>query len=221
MTVPDAPVRVSGPTDAGQALLRLVAIMDRLRSPGGCPWDAEQTHRSLAPYLLEETYELLDAIDSGSVTDLREELGDVLFQVLFHARLAQELPVDERFNLDDVAADAGAKLMRRHPHVFADAAVSSPADVEANWDVIKRAEKQRTSVTEGIPISLPALALATTLHSRARRGGVSVPVPADGSLGARLFALAVEASEDGVDAELALRATALEYVRALRQAEGG
>lgn len=212
MPVPDAPV-------AGPALLQLVAIMDRLRSPGGCPWDAEQSHRSLAPYLLEETYELLDAIDSGSVADLREELGDVLLQVLFHARLAQELPADERFDLDDVAADAAAKLVRRHPHVFADAAVPSTAEAQANWDVIKRAEKQRTSVTDGIPMNLPALALAAKLHSRARRGGVNVAIAADGSLGARLFALAVEANEAGVDAELALRATALQYAQSVRQAE--
>ncbi len=208
------------PEQGGQALMALIQIVDRLRSPGGCPWDAEQTHRTLAPYLLEEAYELLDAIESGSVVDLREELGDVLFQVLFHARLAEELPPGERFDLDDVAADLGAKLIRRHPHVFADAAVLSPADVEANWDKLKHAEKQRTSVTDGVPTALPALALAAKLSSRARRGGVEVSLPDGTSVGARLFALALEAAAAGVDPELALRATALEYAQALRHAEG-
>ncbi len=198
----------------------LIQIVDRLRSPGGCPWDAEQTHRTLAPYLLEEAYELLDAIDSGSLVDLREELGDVLFQVLFHARLAEELPPGKRFDLDDVAADLSAKLIRRHPHVFADAGLSSSADVEVDWDKIKHAEKQRTSVTDGVPTGLPALALAAKLASRAGRGGVEASSPEGTSFGARLFALALEAAQAGVDPELALRATALEYAQALRHAEG-
>lgn len=201
------------------ALLELVAIMDRLRSPGGCPWDAAQTHRSLAPFLLEETYEALDAIEHDSASELREELGDLLFQVLFHARLAQELPSHERFGIDEVAADAAVKLIRRHPHVFADVVADSAAAVEANWDQLKQAEKQRSSVTEGIPMSMPALALATKLLSRARRGAVAAPVPDDGSVGARLFALVVEAADCGVDAELALRETAHRYAHTVRLAE--
>ena len=195
--------------------------MDRLRSPGGCPWDAQQTHRSLAPYLLEETYEVLDAIQNESVVELREELGDVLFQVLFHARLAEERPDGERFDIDDVAADAAAKLTRRHPHVFADTVADTPAAVEANWDVIKQAEKQRTSATEGIPTALPALALAAKLHSRARRAGVDAPVPDDDSFGARLLRLAIEAGESGTDPELALREAASAYADAIRSIEMG
>src|SRR6201994_1209317 len=127
------------------ALLRAVAVMDRLRSPGDCPWDAAQTHESLARYLLEETYETLEAIESGDPAHLREELGDLLLQVLFHARLAEELPTGQRFSIDDVAADLVAKLVRRHPHVFADASAESPAAVEQNWEQLKAAEKKRES----------------------------------------------------------------------------
>src|ERR1700709_567592 len=119
--------------------------MDRLRSPGGCPWDAEQTHASLAPYLLEEAYETLDAIETSDLVALREELGALLLQVLFHARLAEEAAAGQRFGIDDVAADLVAKLIRRHPHVFATA--DSPAaggftagDQQLNWDAIKKVE---------------------------------------------------------------------------------
>lgn len=202
-----------------EPLPHLVEIMDRLRSPGGCPWDASQTHRSLGKYLLEETYETLDAIERNSPVDLREELGDLLFQVLFHARLAQELPEGERFDIDDVATDAAAKLTRRHPHVFGDVSVDSAAEVEANWDRIKGAEKQRQSVIDGIAPALPSLALAEKLLDRARRGGVVAELPDDGSFGARLFALVAEAADAGVDAELALRETAHRYADSVRQVE--
>lgn len=192
--------------------------MDRLRSPGGCPWDAAQTHRSLAPYLLEEAYETLDAIETGDSALLREELGDLLLQVLFHARLAEELPEGERFTVDDVAADLVAKLTRRHPHVFADAEVSGPAQVEANWDEIKKAEKGRTSAVDGLPAMLPALALAAKLIGRSRRAGLDVALPRDG-VGGQLFALVAQALDDGVDAELALRAGAHRFADAIRAAE--
>jgi XTP/dITP diphosphohydrolase len=188
--------------------------MDRLRSPGGCPWDAAQTHETLAPYLLEETYETLDAIESGNPVHLREELGDLLLQVLFHSRLAEELPTGQRFGIDDVAADLVAKLVRRHPHVFADTEVSGPAAVAANWDEIKKAEKGRTSPVEGIPLNLPALALAAKLLSRSRRGGVEVEIPSEG-IGGQLFALVADAAAQGVDAELELRAAALRFARAI------
>lgn len=156
----------------GARLLTAVAVMHRLRSPGGCPWDAAQTHRSLAPYLVEETYELLDAIDSGDPAALREELGDVLLQVLFHSRIAAE-GVDQRFDIDDVATDLVAKLTRRHPRVFADPAESQPAlgadpNPDADWETLKQAEKRRASVTDGIATGQPALALAAALY---RRGG--------------------------------------------------
>ena len=153
----------------GAQLVRAVQIMDRLRSPGGCPWDAEQTHSSLAPYLIEEAYETLEAIETADLTALREELGDLLLQVLFHARLAEEASPDERFTIDDVAADLVAKLTTRHPHVFADVDADTAEQVADNWDEIKRAEKQRTSATDGIPLGQPALALAAKLLSRSRR----------------------------------------------------
>jgi XTP/dITP diphosphohydrolase len=210
-------------------LEQAVAVVDRLVSPGGCPWDAKQTHRSLARFLLEETYEALDAIAADDPVLLREELGDVLFQVLFHARLGHDLPPGERFTIDDVAADAVAKLTRRHPHVFADVTVSGADEVVANWDDIKRSEKNRTSVTDGIPLAQPALALAAKLVERSTRAGVEVEYAAPGGvareaageaeIGARLFALAAEATRAGIDPELALRAAALRFADAVRTAE--
>ena len=150
--------------------------MDQLRSPGGCPWDAQQTHDSLATYLLEETYETLEAIDSGDRVHLREELGDLLLQVVFHARIATEHP-DDPWTIDDVAAEISDKLVRRHPHVFGDATARSAAHVEAAWDRLKAAEKQRTSALDGIPAALPALSLATKTIGRAERAEVGAPVP--------------------------------------------
>jgi XTP/dITP diphosphohydrolase len=212
---------VAGSTDPpGARLLDVVAVMDRLRSPGGCPWDAEQTHRSLAPYLLEESYELLEAIEEDDPTLLREELGDVLLQVVFHARLVEERPDGERWGIDDVAGDLVAKLVRRHPHVFADRQVTGVAEVSANWDEIKAEEKRRESVTDGVPLGQPALALAAKLHRRAGKAGVTVPVPAGDELGARLFALVEDAVAAGLDPEAALRATARAYRDAVRVAEG-
>jgi XTP/dITP diphosphohydrolase len=203
----------------GARLLDVVAVMDRLRSPGGCPWDAEQTHQTLAPYLLEESYELLEAIEEDDVTHLREELGDVLLQVAFHARLAEERPDGERWSIDEVAADLVAKLIRRHPHVFADRVVGGVAEVAANWDEIKAVEKRRESVTDGVPLGQPALALAAKLQRRAAKAGLDVAAPGDG-LGARLFAIVGEAVDADVDPEAALRATARTYRSALRAAEG-
>ena len=158
----------------GTRLLDLVAVMDRLRSPGGCPWDREQTHRTLAPYLLEETHETLEAIDTGDLDHLREELGDLLLQVVFHARVAAEHP-EQPWTIDDVAAGITAKLVRRHPHVFADATAPTAAHVEVAWERIKAAEKQRESALDGIPDTLPALALAAKTVSRARRARLPLP----------------------------------------------
>jgi XTP/dITP diphosphohydrolase len=202
---------------AAAALSRAVAVTDRLRSPGGCPWDAEQTHQSLTRYLLEESYETLDAISAGDPVALREELGDLLFQVLFHARLAEES--DAPFSVAEVAADLADKLTRRHPHVFADTAVTGSSEVEANWDAIKKAEKQRSSVTEGIPLAQPSLALSAALIRRAVKAGVTAETPGGDEIGDRLFALAAESVAAGIDPELALRETALRYADALRQAE--
>lgn len=170
----------------GARLIDLVRVMDRLRS--NCPWDQEQTHASLAKYLLEETYETLEAIETGDRAHLREELGDLLLQVAFHSRIAEEgvppdpeledLAEDEPWSIDDVAGDIVEKLIRRHPHVFAGTLAADAAAVEANWETIKAAEKQRTSALEGIPLALPALALADKVLSRAAK---VLPPPADAS----------------------------------------
>lgn len=205
----------------GAQLLRAVQIMDRLRSPGGCPWDADQTHQSLAPYLLEEAYETLDAIESDDLTSLREELGDLLLQVLFHARLAEEAPEAERFTIDDVAGDLVAKLVRRHPHVFADPADGglSAAQVAQSWDEIKKVEKQRESVTDGVPLGQPALALAAKLVGRSGKAGLAVPVPAGDGFGEQLLSLVDAAVRAGVDPEHALRETARAYREAILDEE--
>jgi len=146
---------------------RLVEVMNLLRSPGGCPWDAEQTHESLARYLLEETYEALEAMDAGDQASLREELGDLLLQVVFHARIAQE--TDSTFTLDSIADGVVEKLERRHPHVFTDLVFESHQQLEDNWAEIKRNEKQRESVIDGVPKALPSLQLATQLLYRSRK----------------------------------------------------
>ncbi|HET7405872.1 MAG TPA: nucleoside triphosphate pyrophosphohydrolase [Mycobacteriales bacterium] len=155
----------------GARLLDVVTTMDRLRSPGGCPWDAQQTHESLGPYLLEEAYEAFEAIEEGDRDALREELGDVLLQVAFHARVAQE-DTERPWSIDDVASGLVDKLVRRHPHVFADVEVAGADDVVANWDVIKTEEKRRTSVTDGVAMSQPALTLAATLQRKATKLGL-------------------------------------------------
>lgn len=155
----------------GARLLDLVEVMDRLRRE--CPWDQEQTHESLLHYLLEEAYETVEAVETGDRAHLSEELGDLLLQVMFHARIAAEHP-ETPFTIDDVAAGIVDKLVRRHPHVFADTEVSGATEVESNWDAIKAAEKSRDSAMEGIPLGLPALSLAHKVVSRAVRAGISV-----------------------------------------------
>ena len=199
-------------------LLRAVAVMDRLRSPGGCPWDAAQSHRSLAKHLLEETYEALEAIETDDLALLREELGDLLLQVLFHARLAEELPAAQRFGIDDVAGDLVAKLVHRHPHVFADVPVADAAEVNENWERLKATEKGRDSAVDGVPMGQPALALAAKLVSRAGRAGLDVDVSAN-DIGDRLLALVGEAVAAGVDPESALRESARAYRDAVIAAE--
>ncbi len=214
----------------GARLLDLVAVMDRLRSPGGCPWDAEQTHRSLLPYLVEEAYETVEAVETDNLDGLREELGDLLLQVVFHSRLGEEHP-DKPWSVDDVAAGIVDKLVARHPHVFAPRpdGVTSADEVEARWDELKRAEKGRTSAVDGVPLAQPALALAAKLVGRATRAGVDVPVPAAGwpdelteeTVGAALLALVVAAAEAGVEPEAALRAAARRYADQVRRRESG
>lgn len=227
------------------AMADLIAVMDRLRSPGGCPWDAQQTHASLVQYVIEEAYEVVEAIEDGDRPGLVEELGDVLLQVVFHARLAQEHPTDP-FGMAEVAAGVAAKLRRRHPQVFgaevtgagspggpsqgADdgARGGGPEDLHGRWEQIKKAEKSRASVLDGIPPGLPALARAQKVLSRGRRAGLvdRGPEPDDGSsrraggevsaegvVGARLLEVVADAEARGVDAEGALRAA----VRALEE----
>ncbi|NDB18259.1 MAG: MazG family protein, partial [Actinobacteria bacterium] len=153
---------------SGDAVRELIDLMDLLRSPGGCPWDADQTHESLLEYLLEEAYETVDAVHSGDRPALREELGDVLLQVVFHARIAQEHSTDP-FDVDDVARGITEKLRRRHPHVFAGEATPAPGEAQARWEELKAAEKQRASVTDGVPDAMPASLLAVKLLGRAGR----------------------------------------------------
>ncbi len=159
---------VIGRAPRGHRLLEVVRVMARLRGPGGCPWDAEQTHQTLAKYLIDETYELLHAIEEGSSDDIAEELGDVLLQVVFHAQMGQDA---ETFDVDDVAEGLVRKLVTRHPHVFGDVTVSGAGEVVANWDAIKEHEKGRTGVHDDIPEALPALAWAAKLQRRAGKAG--------------------------------------------------
>jgi MazG family protein len=222
----------------GAALLRLVAVMDTLRV--SCPWDARQTHESLAPHLLEECYEALDALESGDPAALRDELGDVLLQVVFHARIAAEAADGTGYTIDDVADGIVAKLIRRHPHVFADVTVSGPEEVKRNWDAIKAAERAEAggapvSALDTVPFGQPALSLAAQLQRRAERAGAPADLadplatgPAGGhavsDIGAELFALVARAREDGLDPELELRAAARAYrdrVRAWELSERG
>lgn len=230
--VGQAAKRRPGTAPAGAGLLELVAVMDRLRSPGGCPWDAEQTHVSLLPYLLEESYEAVEAVEAGDRTALREELGDVLLQVVFHARMAAEDQGDP-WDIDDVAAGIVAKLISRHPHVFADGVAADAASVEASWEALKRAEKGRTSAVDGVPLAQPALALAAKLMSRAVRAGASPELPVRSvssvleqdaaltqeELGDVLLVLVDRARRDGLDPEAALRASARRYAAEVRSLE--
>ena len=200
-TAPSVEVMLGSYDPAGARLLDLVAVMDRLRRE--CPWDQEQTHESLVRYLVEEAYETVEAIETGDRDHLREELGDLLLQVMFHSRIAAEDP-EAPFDVDDVAGQIVEKLVRRHPHVFADVEVSSASDVNDNWETIKATEKSRASAVDGIPPGLPALAWADKVIGRTLGAGVapSVPTPAETAyseetLGEVLFALVAAARAGG------------------------
>ncbi|MEN9543063.1 MAG: hypothetical protein RL239_716 [Actinomycetota bacterium] len=201
---------------AYENLIRLAEVMNQLRSPGGCPWDAEQTHESLLKYLLEESYEFIESVESGNRVDMREELGDLLLQVYFHARIAQEHE-SQPFDIDDVAKSVADKLISRHPHVFSGAEVSSSGDVLENWERIKREEKGRTSAHDGVPTGQPALPLATKLIYRAQKNHLEMPelpaeTPVDEQmLGEQLLSLVSWAVTHNVDPEVALRKAALQY----------
>jgi XTP/dITP diphosphohydrolase len=216
-TVPDgvSGTVVPGSWDLpGARLLDAVAVMDRLRSPGGCPWDAEQTHRSLMPYLLEEAYEAYQALEDEDDAGLREELGDLLLQVLFHARLAEER-ADGRWSIDEVATDLVDKLVARHPHVFArtgDTDVLDAGEVNARWEELKAEQKGRTSVTDGVPLAMAALSLAAKLQRRAAKAGLEdADFDAGPGLGAELWGLVARARAEGLDPEEELRTVARAY----------
>ncbi|MEU7817082.1 MazG family protein [Pseudonocardia sp. NPDC049154] len=211
---------VAVPEPEGAALLDAVAVMDRLRSPGGCPWDAEQTHQSLLQYLVEECYELYQAIEDGDRADMREELGDVLLQVLFHARVAQEA-AEGAFDIDAVADGLVAKLVGRHPHVFAGSErIETATAQEGRWEELKRAEKQRSSSVDGVPLGQPAVALAAKLVSRTARAGLPEDLlPAGGGVGEELFRQVARAKLGGADPEAELRTAARAFADRVRAAE--
>ena len=202
----------------------LVAVLERLRAPGGCAWDREQTHESLVQYLIEETWELVDAIETGDKDELIEELGDVLYQVVFHADIAAEAG---RFTLEDVAAHMTAKMIGRHPHVFGDAVAETADDVMAVWDDLKKTEKpHRTSVLDGIPQRMPALALADKLLGRAHKVGLldatlpgAVNVTDEDELGPLLLAIVASAKANGLDSERALRSALRGLQQEIREFE--
>ncbi|MGY4740545.1 nucleoside triphosphate pyrophosphohydrolase [Streptomyces sp. ATMOS53] len=173
----------------GARLLDLVQVMDRIRAE--CPWSSQQTHKGLAKYAVEESYELVEAIEDGDYDELREELGDVLLQVVFHARIAEE-DEESPFSIDDVAGTIVAKLIHRHPHVFGDATATTPEEVKEHWLRTKAAEKRRESVTDGVPLHQPGLALAAKLASRARTAGLDVPLPTAEGSGADATSVATE-----------------------------
>ncbi|MEU5246882.1 nucleoside triphosphate pyrophosphohydrolase [Streptomyces asoensis] len=201
----------------GARLLDLVQVMDRIRVE--CPWSSRQTHEGLAKYAVEESYELVEAIEDGDRDELREELGDVLLQVVFHSRIAEE-DAEAPFSVDDVAGTIVAKLVHRHPHVFGDATATTPEEVKEHWLRTKAAEKRRESVTDGVPLHQPGLALAAKLVARARTARLEVPLPAAEGIGYELLALAARAEAEGTDPEAALRAAARTYRDAIRDAEG-
>lgn len=219
------------PVEPHPALDALIGVLHRLRGPGGCAWDAEQTHESLTRYLVEEAHELIDAIEHGTRDDLLEELGDVLYQVLFHADIAAAAP-DSPFTIEDVAQRSMQKMVGRHPHVFGDVVADTADEVSANWETWKAREKPaRTSVLDGVPRALPALVRAEKVLAKAAALGVqpvAVPTPLDpesaapadeAALGAELLQLAAAARERGWDSERALRSAVRVLEADIRAAE--
>lgn len=213
----------------GSGLQQLLTVMNTLRSPGGCPWDAQQDHKSLLEYLLEESHELVEAVQTGDRDDLREELGDVLLQVVFHSRIAQEHATDP-FDIDEVASHTAAKLIQRHPHVFGDAQADTASDVEAIWHEQKKVEKVRKSLLDGIPRTLPALMLGTKVLKRTKQ--LQVPIPgkelkdkianlavSQETVGDLLFAITALSRELKIDPEQALRTSISKYEEDVRRAE--
>ena len=211
---------------SGSELQRLVEVMDRLRSPGGCPWDAEQTHESLVKYLLEESYEFIDSVDAKDREGMREELGDVLLQVYFHSRIAQDHPTDP-FSIEDVARAIADKLIRRHPHVFEGLQVSGNEEIIDNWEEIKAKEKGRTSALDGVALAQPALPLVEKLLYRAEKYKVNIELtkyqsnkPAtEESVGEALASIIAWARDNEIDPENALRLYGRQIAEQIKTAE--
>jgi XTP/dITP diphosphohydrolase len=206
---------------AAQAFVRLIEIMATLRSPDGCPWDREQTIDSLKPFVLEETYEVLHAIDRHDHTSLCEELGDFMFEAVFLAQMEAEAG---RFTIADSLQAIVDKLVRRHPHVFGEVTVADADEVNANWDKIKSAERgDDASIFHGVPMGQPALSLAAKLQRRAAKAGAPEDLFADEGVGAELFALVARLRDEGRDPEADLRAAARRFhdrVRAWEDTDG-
>ncbi len=208
-------------------LIRLREVMHKLRSPGGCPWDAEQDHASLLKYLLEESYEFIESVEDNDRQAMQEELGDLLLQVYFHSRMAEE-DATQPFNIEDVAKSVADKLIRRHPHVFAGASVNSSEDVLENWEKQKAAEKGRTSAIDGVPLAQPALPLATKVIYRLNKLNYDLPISEPISLpseinqdqfGQILLGLISQAVEKGLDPEAALRGATKTLIAQIQEHE--
>jgi XTP/dITP diphosphohydrolase len=208
-------------------LNRLRDVMDRLRSPGGCPWDAEQDHVTLLKFLLEESYEFIEAVEENDRDAMQEELGDLLLQVYFHSRMAEE-DKEQPFDIEDVAKGVADKLIRRHPHVFSDTVVGSSSEVLENWEAQKAVEKGRTSAIDGVPLAQPALTLATKLLYRASKSNYKLPIAEpvklpDGidqdQFGELLLGLISQAVEKGLDPEAALRGAAKSLITQIKTHE--
>ena len=208
-------------------LIRLREVMDKLRSPGGCPWDAEQDHVSLLKYLLEESYEFIESVENNDRQAMQEELGDLLLQVYFHSRMAEE-DATQPFNIEDVAQSVADKLIRRHPHVFAGTSVNSSEDVLENWEKQKVAEKGRTSAIDGVPLAQPALPLATKVIYRLNKLNYDLPISEPISLpseinqdqfGQILLGLISQAVEKGLDPEAALRGATKTLIAQIQEHE--
>ena len=202
-----------------EQLDRAASVMREVREK--CVWTQQITHEALVPYLIEESHELIDAIETGDRGELREELGDLLWQVLFHAEIASR-DAAAPFDIDDVAGDLADKMVRRHPHVFAGETAATPAEVLVHWNAAKAAEKrERTSVLDGVSRGMPALALADKLLGKAAKVGVDVAATpeAEASIGDRLLALVAEAHAQNTDAEGALRVRLRELEAEIRAAE--
>lgn len=229
----------AGSEQAGEEFQRLVEVIDRLRGPDGCPWDREQTHRSVRDSLLEECYEVLEAIDAEDSAELRTELGDLLMQVVFHARMAAEAG---EFNIGDVIGGITAKLIRRHPHIFDQAKAADSGEVLRRWEDIKAAERpEKASMLDGVPRAMPALAYSQEVQGRAARvgfdwrddGGVidklaeeiselagsASAAEKEAEFGDILFTLVNWARRQGIDAESALRGAGRKFTRRFKAME--